>query len=230
MNKTKNITNELVTEYINGFYRAPIEELMKLRETAEAADIPIILRETEDFLGVLLAMIKPQRILEIGAAVGYSAAYFAAVTGAEVVTIEKDPQMLETAQANIKKLGFERKIRALGGDGTSVMNQLAEQQELPFDFIFIDAAKSHYKDFLDAALPLSKEGSLIVSDNVLFRGRVASDIYDPDKKHKTNIRKLREYAEYIYSHPRLKTSIVACGDGLAISLVEGEENCHNGKK
>ena len=229
MDKTKNITNELVTAYLEGFYRQSSDSLMQLREEAERNGVPVILRETEDFLNLLLALVKPERILEIGAAVGYAAAYFAITTGAEVVTIEKDPQMQREAYANIKKMGLEEKVKVLLGDGVTVINQLTEKKEKPFDFIFIDAAKSHYRDFLDAAFPLCHKGTVIVSDNVLFQGRTVSDLYDPKKKYKTSIRKLREYVAYIYSRSDLKTSVIACGDGVAISLVEGEKNCQKGK-
>lgn len=220
MNKTKNITNEQVTTYINQFYRPASEALMKLRLGAEEADVPIILRESEDFLNVLLSMTKPERVLEIGTAVGYSAAYFAVKTGGTVITIEKDPQMYRTACENLQKLGLSEQVRVMEGDGEECVLRLAEGGEATFDLIFIDAAKSHYKRFFDAAMKLARPGSVIVSDNVLFRARVASDEYDPMGKHKTNIRRLREYVEYIYHHPALETSVIACGDGLAISLVK----------
>ena len=88
MNKTKHITNPQVTEYMNRFYKAACPELEALRLQAEQDDVPIILKETEDYLNTLLTMVQPKRILEIGSAVGYSAAYFAVKSGADVVTIE----------------------------------------------------------------------------------------------------------------------------------------------
>ena len=100
-----NITNELVTEYINGFYRPMTSELGELRDEAEAAKVPIILRETESFLNFITATVRPRKILEIGTAVGYSAQVFA-MCGAEVVTIEKDEKMAQTAAHNIEKSPF----------------------------------------------------------------------------------------------------------------------------
>lgn len=219
MNKTENITHPKVTEYINRFYRLAEPELMELRLAAEAEGVPIILRETEDFLNVLLSILQPERILEIGTAVGYSAAYFAKKTGAHVVTIEKSDEMHRIAAENVKKLGLEVNIRLLLGDGEEEIKKLSDAGEKPFDFLFIDAAKSHYKRFLDAAMELTHPGSVIVSDNVLFRGSVADDEEHLDRRHKTNIRRLQEYMEYIYHHPALETSLIACGDGLAISRV-----------
>lgn len=220
MNKTKHITNPQVTEYMNGFYRAASPALAALRQQAEADDVPIILKETEDYLNTLLAMVKPRRILEIGTAVGYSAAYFAVKSGADVITIEKSEAVYHTAKSNIEALGLAGQVRLLTGDGEEAVNGLEEEGAEAFDLVFIDAAKSHYKRFLDASLRLSHPGTVIVADNVLFQAKTVSDEYDPSGKHKTNIRRLREFIEYVYDHPALETSLVACGDGLTVSVVK----------
>ncbi len=216
----RNITNDIVTEYINGFYQPASPELGTLRLEAEAEKVPIILKETESFLRVMLSIAAPRRILEIGCAVGYSAMFFTAVTGAQVVTIEKDPEMAAKASANIKRLGYEDKIRIVEGDGEEGVNALFEQGEEPFDMVFIDAAKSHYKRFLEASWKLCRQGTVVISDNVLFKARIASDIYDPTGKHKTNIKKMREYVDFITSDPRMETSIIACGDGVSVSKIK----------
>lgn len=226
MNKTKHITNPQVTEYINQFYMPVSDELGELRAKAEADDVPIILKETEDYLNSLLTMVQPKRILEIGTAVGYSAAYFAMKTGAAVVTVEKSESVHAVAMQNVEKLGLfssettPGKIRLLVGDGEEQVLRLLEEGEEAFDLIFIDAAKSHYKRFLDAAMKLSHPGTVIVADNVLFQAKTVSDEYDPVGKHKTNIRRLREFIQYVYDHPKLETSLVACGDGLTVSVVK----------
>ena len=220
MNKTRHITNPQVTDYMNGFYKAASPELDALRRQAETDDVPIILKETEDYLNTLLAMVKPKRILEIGTAVGYSAAYFAMKSGADVVTIEKGEDVHLTAKSNIEALGLTGQVRLYCGDGEEETMKLLEAGEESFDLVFIDAAKSHYKRFLDAALKLSHPGTVIVADNVLFQAKTVSDEYDPSGKHKTNIRRLREFIEYVYDHPALETSLTSCGDGLTISVVK----------
>ena len=121
-----------------------------------------------------------------------------------------------TVHSHAAEIGLDVATPMMTG---SLLKKLAEAGEKPFDFLFIDAAKSHYKRFLDAAMPLTHPGSVIVSDNVLFRGSVAEDEEHLDRRHKTNIRRLQEYMEYIYHHPALETSLIACGDGLAISRV-----------
>ncbi|MEG2785021.1 MAG: O-methyltransferase [Anaerovoracaceae bacterium] len=217
-----NITNDIVTDYINSFYKAKNVQLDRFRRESEDKNVPIILRETENFLNVLLEVRKPKKILEIGTAVGYSAAYFATVReDSEIFTIEKQEKAFSVAEKNIENLGLCEKIHLFQGDGEDCINAIKEQGVGDFDMVFIDAAKSHYKRFLDAATSICATNALIVSDNVLMRARTASDVYDPTGRHVTNIKKMREYLEYITSSPNFSTSIISCGDGLALSVFRG---------
>ena len=102
------------------------------------------------------------------------------------------------------------------GDGEEVINNLDEQ----YDFVFIDAAKSHYRRFWDAALKHCTDGAVIVSDNVLFKARVVSDKYDETGKYRTSIRRMREFVEYITGVDYADTSILPVGDGIAISKLK----------
>ena len=217
MEAKRNITNDLVTDYINGFYTPLTDELGKLRVDSEEKNVPIILKETESFLKTFLGVIKPARILEIGCAVAYSAMFFAQLTGAEVYTIEKNSEMVETAVKNIESLGYAEKINVFEGDGEEIAELLKKEGTKPFDVVFIDAAKSHYQRFFDACLPLCGPDTMIIADNVLFKGRIADDKYDPDGKYKTNIRRMREFIAYIMNKPSLDSSILAVGDGLSIT-------------
>ena len=141
---------------------------------------------------------KTQKILEIGAAVGYSACCFAEGCDCRVVTIESSPQAFEIARNNIENMGFSDRVTVLSGDAREVLVKLAEEAEEAangrsggeaFDVVFIDAAKSHYKAFWDLAMPLCNDEAMIICDNVLMKGMTASDEYDPGKKYKTSIRK-----------------------------------------
>lgn len=212
-----NITSEFVSEYLRDFYRPVSDSLYALRLKAEQDGVPVILRETEEFLCFMMKVLHPETVLEIGTAVGYSSMVFASM-GASVITVEKDEKMAEKAAGNFELMGFSHKIRLLKGDGEEVLKSLKEKENgLSFDMVFIDAAKSHYKRFLDAALPLCRSGAVIISDNVLLKGTTASDSLDPNRRFKTNIKRMREYLTYISDHPRLDTAIIACGDGLALS-------------
>lgn len=221
-----NITNNIITAYINNLYECKNQKLLELRAFAEEKRVPIILKDTEGLLLSLLKIKKPKRMLEIGAAVGYSACCFADGCGCEVTTIEADKETYEIAVNNVKNLGFEEKVNVLCGDARDVMEMLAVDisENERYDVIFIDAAKSHYKAFWDLALPLCKDDALIICDNVLMKGMTASDEYDPNKKYKTSIRKMREFIKYITGLEYADTCILPVGDGISISVINKAVN------
>lgn len=214
-NKKMNITNDIITQYIHSFYKPIDEKFRQLRETSERAGVPIILKETENFLTFFLGLTKPKNVLEIGTAVGYSAMVFANF-GANVITIEKNENMAQAAINNIESMGFDSQIKVLIGDGREALENLNDKPN-SFDLVFIDAAKSHYKAFLEGALPYCHQGTIIVSDNVLLKGSTASEEFDTKGRFRTNIKKMRLYLEYISNHPKLDTTIITSGDGLALS-------------
>lgn len=213
-----NITNEKVTAYINETYQPVTVPLEKLRQEAEEAHVPIILRDTETFLLNLMRIKQPRSVLEIGTAVGYSASCMAAVCPqCRVTSIEADEETAQTAKDNIEKLGFSERIRVMTGPGQEVLDQLSG----PYDLVFIDAAKSHYRTFWDKALPLCSAGAVIICDNVLMKAMTVSDEYDPKRKYKTSIRKMREFLLYISASEQADTSILPVGDGISFSVLKG---------
>ncbi len=215
-----NITNNKVTQYIDELYKPLNISLGLLRKQAEAARVPIILRDTETLILNLIRMKQPKRILEIGTAVGYSSSCFAAAyEETKIVTIEYNEETCQTARDNIELLGLSDRITVYLGDGEKVMEQLYEKGIEPFDMVFIDASKSHYKRFWDAAIRLVQKDAVILSDNVLMKAMTVSDEYDVNGRHKTNIRKMREYVQYINALDYCHTSVVPVGDGLAISML-----------
>lgn len=217
-----NITNNIITSYIETLYTSANPKLSELRDFAEEKKVPIILRDTEGLLLNLLKIKGTKRLLEIGAAVGYSACCFADGCGCEVTTIEADEEVYKTALANVENLGFSDKVRVLHGDAREVLEKLAmesSETEL-YDVVFIDAAKSHYKAFWDLALPLCKDDAVIICDNVLMKGMTASDEYDTNKKYKTSIRKMREFISYINNLEYAETCVLPVGDGVSISVID----------
>lgn len=215
-----NITNDKVTQYIDELYKPLTPQLGQLRKEAEEAIIPIILKDAESLILNLIRINRPKRILEIGSAVGYSASCFATANeGTKIVTIEYNEETYKTALNNIAKLGLSDKITVYLGDGSEVIDKLYEEGCEPFDMVFIDAGKSHYKRFWDSAIKLSHKDTIIISDNVLMRAMTVSSEYDVHAKHKTNIRKMREYIEYINEVDYCQTSVIPVGDGLAISVL-----------
>ena len=223
----ENITNPLVEEYINKFYKPLNEQLNHIREYAEENHIPIILRETESFLLQLLRWNNPGRILEIGTSIGYSASCFATVCeGSRILTVENNEEAYERAVETIGDLDLSERIHVFLGDGADVMERLIYKTNVEgldrFDFIFIDAAKSHYRKFFDGALKLIKDKGMIVCDNALMNGRTVSDDYDRLNKHKTNMTNMRDFIDYITDIKGVITTVVPVGDGISLSMVNRE--------
>lgn len=222
--KTKNITNPVVTDYINSFYAPLNKELLELREYAEEQYIPIILKESETFLKFVLEKVKPNNILEIGTAIGYSSIFFCTLLNdVNVVTLERMDEMIDASNINIKRFGFEDRIHVISGDAVEVLRSkigVLSDYMNKFDILFIDAGKSKYIEFLEASLPYLKKDAIIICDNILMGARVASDEYDSKNKHRTNIRHLREFNEYINNLERFNTVILPIGDGMSVTTLK----------
>lgn len=215
------ITNQIIAAYLETFYSCDNEQLNELRTFAEEKRVPIISKSTETLILNLLKLKKPKHILEIGAAVGYSACCFANACDCHVTTIEADEEAYSIAKSNIRNLGFEDRVEIIQGDAREVLTKMAHQDPL-FDVVFIDAAKSHYKVFWDAALPLCQEETLIICDNILMKGMTVSDEYDVGSRYKTSIRKMREFVAYITNLHYAKTCILPIGDGISLSFIDKE--------
>ena len=130
--------------------------------------------------------------------------------------------MFEIATENVEKAGLSDRIHIYHGDGEECIDQIREEGTFGFDFVFIDAAKSHYKRFLDAALKICSEGAVIVSDNVLQKGITACEIHDVYRRNRTRTKYMKQYLEYITGDDRFETSLLSAGDGLALTIYRGE--------
>lgn len=221
-----NITNDRVTEYLDGIYRPLNDELELLRAEAEEHHVPIILRETESCILNIIRMKKPRRILEIGTAVGYSAICFAAASPeTEIVSLEVSEEMYRTASTNVERYGLSKRIQIKLGDAVESLKEMSSSitdvDTLGFDLVFIDAAKSHYKEFWDGSIPLCRKSAVILSDNVLLKATTASDEYVTEKRHKTSVKRMREFIEYIMKSDYADTAVLSVGDGVALSVLRG---------
>ena len=229
--ETRNITVPETAEYIEGLYHQPNEALMAFRQKSDEAMVPILLKETEALLQQLILLRKPKNILEIGTAVGYGATCFATwAPEATVTTIEYTPEMVEQARKNIEERGLSDRVTVLEGDARQVLAQLAAERkegDLPYDFVCIDAGKGHYPEFWGLSLPMMAQDCIVASDNVLFKGLTASDVFEAEgkkkRKHRTIVRRLRKYLDYLSHAEGLITSVLAVGDGLAITTVQDPE-------
>lgn len=190
-------------------------ELEKIKKKALEDKVPIIMDDTLEVVAKILTEIKPNKILEIGTAVGYSAICFSEYLqeNGKIDTIERDTERVKEARENIKKAEVEDKINIYEGDAVEILPALNDE----YDVVFIDAAKGKYPFFLNQALRMIKQGGVIIADNVLYKGYVMSD-YNKHKQ-RTAVRNLREYIAEITNNDKLETKILEVGDGLAISKV-----------
>ncbi len=188
----------------------------KLEAEAIVDRIPIMDALGMDFLMQLIRLAQPKRILEIGTAIGYSALRMLdAAQQAKITTIERDEKRYAQAIVNIAEQNKQAEIDVILGDAETVMQDLLNAGET-FDFIFIDAAKGHYKAYFELADALLTDGGVIVSDNVLFRGYVA-EMGEMEPRFEKIVAKLRSYNEWLVALPNYQTSITPIGDGIAIS-------------
>ena len=191
-------------------------ELEKIKQKALEEHIPIIMDETLEVIEKYLSKNKPNRILEIGTAVGYSAICFTQFLAENGVidTIEREADRVEEAKKNIKLAEVENKINIYEGDAVEILPTLNQQ----YDVVFIDAAKGKYPFFLKEALRMINKDGMIFADNILYKGYVMSD-YNKHKQ-RTAVRNLREYIKEVSENPNLETEILEVGDGLAVSKIK----------
>jgi O-methyltransferase, family 3 len=194
-------------------------KLEEIKQKALEDHIPIIMDDTLEVIGKKLKENPPKRILEIGAAVGYSAMCFSEFLAEDgiIETIERDEERIKEAKVNIKNVGVEDKINLYEGDAVEILPTLNGK----YDMVFIDAAKGKYPFFLKEALRMINQNGVIFADNILYKGYVMSD-YNKHKQ-RTAVRNLREYIKEVSENPDLETEILEVGDGLAISKIKSKK-------
>lgn len=192
------------------------QELEKVKQKALQDHIPIIMDETLNVIEKYLKENKPKRILEIGAAVGYSAMCFSEflAENGNIDTIEREEERIKEAKSNFKKVGVQDKIKLYEGDAVEILPTLNEK----YDMVFIDAAKGKYPFFLKEAIRMLNPQGIIFADNILYKGYVMSN-YNKHKQ-RTAVRNLREYIKEVTENPNLETEILEVGDGLAVSRLK----------
>lgn len=210
--------NYITQDYVENYIRSTLPEkegiLKDMELYALENHVPIVQKEVAALLEVMTKAVKAKRVLEIGTAIAYSTSIFALSMGEDghVTTIERNETMIEVAKDNIKKNKLESQIKIIQEDAQEVLKHLDGE----FDIIFLDGAKGQYNDFLDNCLRLLKVGGIIISDNILFKGMVATDELVIRRK-RTIVNRMRQYLDYICNHPQLDTTIIPIGDGVAIS-------------
>ena len=209
------IVDERMVTYINSLDMGNTPLLNEIEKEAKADLVPVIRREMQSFLKVLLAIHRPLRVLEVGTAVGFSALLFCEYgpENMQVTTIEKYEKRIPIARENFRRAGRENQITLLEGDAADILKELQES----YDLIFMDAAKGQYIHFLDDVLRLMKPGSVLVSDNVLQEGDIIESRYAVERRNRTIHSRMREYLYTLKHMDELETAILPVGDGVAVS-------------
>ncbi len=211
----------IVPPYITEYLRTKtVHDDMLLHELEEYAaenSVPIVEPETARFLSVMCRMKRPEKILEIGCAIGYSAIIMAkAAPGeCEIATLECSEEMVHIARENIKKAGFAEKISVIEADAKDYLSYIDDDEM--FDIIFLDGPKAHYIYMLDECVRLLRKGGIIITDNVLYKGMTADDNHVVRRKI-TIVKRLRKYIDMLMEHSELETSLLPLGDGVTVSV------------
>ncbi len=211
------ITRDYIQTYIQGLIKDEGEEIEKFRENCVENHRPIIQREVGQFIKVMLNIIKPKKILEVGTNVGFSSIFMCQTLNknVDILSIEINEDVCNEAIDNIKKFECEKNIRIINDDAITALDYISEK----FDIAFIDAAKSHYDEFLDKILKILNPNGIIICDNVLYKGLIANDEL-VTKRKRTIVRNMREFLEYVSTNERFETSIIPIGDGIALIKVK----------
>lgn len=210
------IVDERIVTFINSLDTRNSELLETIEGEARAADVPIIRREMQSFLKVLLMLKKPERVLEVGTAVGFSALLMSEYVPDEcrITTIENYEKRIPIARENFRRAGKEGQITLLEGDAAEVLKRL----DGPYDFVFMDAAKGQYIHYLPDILRLLPPDGCLVSDNVMQDGDVIESRFAVERRNRTIHARMREYLYELKHNDELTTSIIPLGDGVAVSI------------
>lgn len=213
------IVDERITAYINSLVMDMPEVLRKIEKEALQNGVPIIRREAGTFLKTILAMHKPTNILEVGAAVGFSAIFMTEYISPDchITTIERMEERIIKAKENIALAKKENQITLLEGDALEILESLSGQKEC-YDFIFMDAAKAQYMNYLPEIMKLLPVGGILVTDNVLQDGTVAESRYGVIRRDRTIHQRMREYLYALTHMEEFETTVLPVGDGVTLSV------------
>ena len=210
------IVNERVVAYINSLDCGNSDICNTIEKEAIADEVPIIRKEMGNLLKVLLQLVQPERILEVGTAVGYSSILMSENMPEKctITTIENYDKRIPVARNNFKRAGKENVITLIEGDALEVLKTL----EGPYDFIFMDAAKGQYINYLPDIKRILRKGGLLISDNILQEGEIVESRYAVTRRNRTIHTRIREYVYELTHRKDFVTSIVPIGDGITLSV------------
>lgn len=209
------IIDERLVTYINSLDTGNTETLDRIEKEAIETYVPIIRKEMQQYLKLLLSIKKPEKILEVGTAVGFSALLMAEYNPVpcHITTIENYEKRIPLARENFRRAGKESQITLLEGDAANILKTLEE----PYDFIFMDAAKGQYIHFMPDILRLLAKDGILVSDNVLQDGDIIESRFIVTRRNRTIHKRMRDYLYELTHNEEIITSVLPIGDGITVS-------------
>jgi predicted O-methyltransferase YrrM len=201
--------------YLETLLPARDELLLEMERYSETHHVPSSDPEVALFLALTAQAIKAKSALEIGTAIGYGAITLARAMGEEgrVTTIDPSHERVRIAQDFMRRAGVERQVEIVRAEALTALPRLKG----PFDLAYLDAIKEEYSDYLRLIMPLMRQGGVIIADNVLWKGQVATGrLLSPEQKESTEA--LLEFNRWFTTHPELNGLILPFGDGLAYGI------------
>ena len=210
------IIDERMAAFIDSLDKGNTPFLDEIEKNALAGQVPVIRKSMQSLLKFLLALTKPKNILEVGTAVGFSALLMDEYSpdDCRITTIEKYQKRVSAARENFRRAGAEDRIILLEGDAAEILKGL----EGSYDFVFMDAAKGQYINFLPDILRLLAPGGILISDNVLQDGDIMESRFAVTRRNRTIHARMREYLYELKHQPQLETVILPVGDGVTLSV------------
>lgn len=211
-----NILKPPQDNYIQSFRRTVDPLITEMEEYAKKYRVPILSWQSADLLEILIRMIEPKRVLEIGMAIAYSSIRIARNLKKKAIlhTIEKSSDNISIAKENIKKAGMGNKIEIFEGEALNILPGLGKK----YDFIFLDADKEDYKKLFDYSLILLKKNGVMFVDNLLWHGYAAQKSVPAEVR--TSTRHIKEFNKVFFTNNKLKTTMIPVGDGIGLGIKE----------
>jgi caffeoyl-CoA O-methyltransferase len=195
----------------------PVDPLLEqIRAEGLAAGLPLVEPDTARLLRGLVMATGARRVLEIGTAIGYSAVWMGQVLPADglLISMEIDAERAGVARRNFERAGLADRASVIVGDAARFLHKVKG----PFDVIFQDGDKQLYESLLPALVDHLRPGGLLVTDNVLWDGEVIEGFVAAPRHDAASTDAIRAYNRRLASEPRLLTTFLPVGDGVALSV------------
>ncbi|MEO6835779.1 MAG: O-methyltransferase [Candidatus Tumulicola sp.] len=204
---------EQILRFLEGAHPAPHPLLLELERQGRKDGIEVVSRETGRLLSTLVHAMQANRILEVGTGYGYSTLWmaFAQPRMGKIWTIEPDTQRSDVALSFFKRAGEDDYIEIFNTPALELLENFPHRN---LDIVFVDANAGEYRAYLDLVVPMLKLSGLVIVDDCLLAGRVASDA--PDRDDDPTLCAMRDFDRYFLEHPDLDATILPLGSGTGV--------------